>query len=160
MREIAMVGLQEPVGSSSFRPQLRCTRLPAVLAQQNHRRSASGDRPNRGGADLRHQIRQHRISAGHWVRITPWAPLTSPSCSGPPSGQRVQASRAPLDGELADQPRARSPPYPRPTETAKPDCQPTRSDTGIMQAAALSGQIHPSARTNASRVTVQIISTR
>jgi len=37
-------------------------------------------------------------------------------------------------------------------------CQPMSSDTGIMHAAALSGQIHPSARTKASKVTVQIIS--
>ena len=36
--------------------------------------------------------------------------------------------------------------------------QPTRSETGIMQAAALRGQIHPSAYTNATRVTVQTIS--
>ena len=37
--------------------------------------------------------------------------------------------------------------------------QPMRSDTGIRQAAALSGQIHPSACTNTSRITVQTIST-
>jgi hypothetical protein len=49
-------------------------------------------------------------------------------------------------------------PTPKLTETAKPDCQPMRSDIGIMHAAALSGQIQPSARTNASKVTVQIIS--
>ena len=51
-------------------------------------------------------------------------------------------------------------PAPTLTETAKPDCHPMSSDTGIMQAAALSGQIHPSARTNASMVTAQIISVR
>jgi hypothetical protein len=39
--------------------------------------------------------------------------------------------------------RARRPA--RPTETGRPDRQPMRSDTGIMQAAALRGQIHPSA---------------
>ena len=39
--------------------------------------------------------------------------------------------------------RARRPA--RPTETGRPDRQPMRSDTGIMQAAALRGRIHPSA---------------
>jgi hypothetical protein len=33
-----------------------------------------------------------------------------------------------------------------------------RIDTGIMQAAALSGHVHPSAKTNATKVVAQIIS--
>jgi hypothetical protein len=32
-----------------------------------------------------------------------------------------------------------------------------RSETGIMQAAALRGQVHPSAKTNATRIAVQTI---
>ena len=47
---------------------------------------------------------------------------------------------------------------PRPAVTASPDGQPMKSETGIMQAAAFRGQIHPSAYTKASRVTVQTIS--
>jgi hypothetical protein len=73
-------------------------------------------------------------------------------------------------GERAGPPVARSPSrsaarttlpgYPlcrKADRNPNPDCQPMRSDNGIMQAAALRGQIHPSTCTNTSRVTVQTI---
>jgi hypothetical protein len=43
------------------------------------------------------------------------------------------------------------------TEPENPDSQPIRSDTGIMQAAAFSGQVHPSAKTNTTSAAVQMI---
>jgi hypothetical protein len=43
------------------------------------------------------------------------------------------------------------------TEPENPDSQPIRSDTGIMQTAAFSGQVHPSAKTNATSAAVQMI---
>ena len=76
----------------------------------------------------------------------PEAPPSGPSPLVDPCRMRAGVDPPPSPGvglSAAKATRARRPA--RPTETGRPDRQPMRSDTGIMQAAALRGQIHPSA---------------
>jgi predicted transcriptional regulator len=58
-------GQTGPVGSGSFRSQLRSMGLPPDLAQQDPCHSASDDGPNGGRACPRHQVTQHLSRDNH-----------------------------------------------------------------------------------------------